>query len=534
MVSSVARAHRGDLRWSAELRRGDDRAPSLLRFAPTIIALLAVVISSSDLADPDLWRHLRFGADMIARGGVLRVDPYSYAIPSLPWVSHEWLSEVILAWTFARFGVIGLKLLRFACSAVTIALLAAAVAETRASLNIQLGVMILLAIGLTPEMQFRPQLFTYAMLSVTIWLLTRDNYRRRAPLWVLVPMLALWANMHGGFVIGIAALGVYSTIVAVEDVYARSRFSRSARLTAIAAAAIFATLLTPFGAATWESTMRTVWRPPMLSQITEWQSLIAGMAAVWHLRGLTVLFDAALVLMFGGLIVTLAIAPRGNDAPLVGVAALMIAATFTALRNIPLGVIASAAPLARHWSLAMKRVRGASTSTISADAHASVATQAIIGIIAIALALKTGVVSRKLEPERKYPAGAIAFMQANALSGNILCDYEWAGYVLYHTAPASQVFIDGRFEMIYPERIAHDFVDFYDAHSDASHVLDSYPHDFVLLSPNAPAQKIMDARRDWILIYRDDAGLLYARGDSPAARLPGIPVAGHAPPFTFP
>jgi hypothetical protein len=164
MASSVARAHRS-LGCRRTLRRGDERAPSLLRFAPTMIALLVVVVSSSDLADPDLWRSLKFGADMIAHGGVLRVDPYSYAIRSLPWVSHEWLSEVIFAWTFARFGVIGLKLLWLASSAIAVSFLAAAVAKTRASLNIQLGVMILLAIGLTPEMQFRPQIFTYAMLS---------------------------------------------------------------------------------------------------------------------------------------------------------------------------------------------------------------------------------------------------------------------------------------------------------------------------------------------------------------------------------
>jgi hypothetical protein len=63
-------------------------------------------------------------------------------------------------------------------------------------------------------------------------------------------------------------------------------------------------------------------------------------------------------------------------------------------------------------------------------------------------------------------------MREHALSGNILCDYEWAGDLIYHTAPWSRVFIDGRFEMIYPERSACDFVDFYDAHADASRVLD--------------------------------------------------------------
>jgi hypothetical protein len=88
--------------------------------------------------------------------------------------------------------------------------------------------------------------------------------------------------------------------------------------------------------------------------------------------------------------------------------------------------------------------------------------------------------------------------------------------------------------MIYPERIARDFVDFYDAHTGASRVLDSYPHDFVLISANSPARKVMNARRDWKLIYRDDASLLYARASAPAAQIAHVPIAGHAPSFTFP
>jgi hypothetical protein len=59
-------------------------------------------------------------------------------------------------------------------------------------------------------------------------------------------------------------------------------------------------------------------------------------------------------------------------------------------------------------------------------------------------------------------------------------------------------------------------------------VLDSYPHDLVLISPNAPARKLMNGRRDWILVYRDDAALIYARASSPAAHINGVPIAGHA------
>ena len=65
------------------------------------------------------------------------------------------------------------------------------------------------AVALMPLMQFRPQLYTYILLAALMALLTRDNYRRSAPLWLAVPMFALWANLHGGFVIGVGSLALY-------------------------------------------------------------------------------------------------------------------------------------------------------------------------------------------------------------------------------------------------------------------------------------------------------------------------------------
>ena len=503
--------------------------PSLMRFAPTMIALLVVVISATDLADVDLWRHLKFGADMLANGGPIARDPYAYSIPHQPWISHEWLSEVIFAWIFARFGVIGLKALRLFCSAITIASLAAAVAETSAPIGIQLAVMVFASIGLIPGMQFRPQIFSYAMLSAVVWMLTRDNYRRRSSLWFAIPMLALWANLHGGFVIGLATLGIYALAAGVDDLASGHGIGRGAYLAAIVIAAALATLLTPYGIGAWRSALHTISRPPMLSHVSEWQSLFAGMAAVWHLPGLAVIFDASLVLMFGGFVLSVVLAPRGSDLPLVAVGALMLAATAAALRNIPLGIIGCAAPLARHCAVLLSARR-----STHPQRHASIATQTVIGLIALALAVKMGVLSRKLETDRSYPTGALAYMAQHGLHGNILCDYEWAGYVLYHCAPGSRVFIDGRYEMIYPERIAEDFMTFYDARAGASRVLASYPHDYVLIVPDAPARKVLDASKGWKPIYSDSASALYARSSSAIAGTAKVPTTGVNPKFIFP
>ena len=71
-------------------------------------------------------------------------------------------------------------------------------------------------------MQFRPQLFDYVFFAALIAMLARESHGRRAPLWLAVPMLALWANLHGGFFIGLAALGFIPRL-------ARRKVSRGAQ-----------------------------------------------------------------------------------------------------------------------------------------------------------------------------------------------------------------------------------------------------------------------------------------------------------------
>ena len=134
-------------------------------------------------------------------------DPYSYSAPGHLWLNHEWLSELALASAYDFGGVVGLKLMKFACSAVVVVSLGFALAETDTPIVLQLTILLLAAVALAPQMQFRPQLFTFVMISALSALLTKYTYRGRVRrLFVSIPMLGLWANLHGGFVVGLAAL----------------------------------------------------------------------------------------------------------------------------------------------------------------------------------------------------------------------------------------------------------------------------------------------------------------------------------------
>jgi len=172
---------------------------SLLRYSPALILFAIVIADARQHSDPDLWGHVLFGRQLLAHGSLPRDNPYSYSAPTFPWLHHEWLSEVLMGALFDKFGTAGLKLLKFACTAGTISLIALAEAETIAPALVQLSILLAAALLLMPVMQFRPQLFDFLLLSAIIALLARHHRRGSGMLWVAIPLIAVWSNLHGGF-----------------------------------------------------------------------------------------------------------------------------------------------------------------------------------------------------------------------------------------------------------------------------------------------------------------------------------------------
>ncbi len=508
--------------------------PSLLRYAPALVLFAVVIADAMRVADIDLWGHIRFGQAILASGHIPRHDHYAYSASGLLWRNHEWLTDVVLAAIYGALGIPGLKVLKLLCAGATIVLTAAALSETGAALAIQLAVLVLAAIALVPQMQFRPQLFDYTFLAGFMWMLARETYRQeKAPLWLAVPILALWANLHGGFFVGLAILGTY-WLVLVAQAPVRENLRPALRLALIIILGTLATLCTPWGVGEWRLIVHTLRNPYTMGQVSEFQPLLERLLAL-HREGVPVLPFLCALLMFAAFMIAVAAAPRGGDWALTAVAVLMIVAAFDAVRNTALAVLAAAPPLAYHAGLALTRGRpAAGAARVGARMRASA--QAVVAGAALALAAGSGLFSSSLPASGACPVGAVNFMVTNALYGNVLNDHSWGDYLIWHEAPRSKIFIDSRFEMVYPARIQRDYLAFASGRSGpAALVLDAYPNDFVLMPTGSPADKLMMAQREWRLIYRDPVAALFARADSPAARLSGVPAINKtAPPSFFP
>jgi hypothetical protein len=517
---------------TADAPAGAARTVSLLLYAPGVLLLVIVIAGAGNRADPDLWGHLRFGQAMLTQHQIVLNDQYSYSAPGHPFLNHEWLTDVVMALLYNHLGVAGLKLWKFGCAAATVLLIAMGLAETGATSSVRLNTLTATALALMPQMMFRPQVFSFCLFAAILVLLGRHNYRGAAPLWIAVPIIALWANLHGGFIIGIAALGVYAGAVGIQDLIAGVGIARGARLGMLTIAATAATLLTPFGISTWEAVTHALRNPLTRNMVTDWQPLLFAFERQWSAEHLGVIYYLCVLGLMAAMAITFVKTPRGGDLPLAAIAVVMSAAAFTAVRNMPLAVIACAAPVARHAGLILTGMRERDLPTKAKSARPpdrSGVNQWLAVALAAMVAISSGLFSARILVEPGYPGGAVSFMQQHALRGNVLGAFGWGDYLIWHMAPDSKVFIDGRYDTVFPQQVIRDYAVFYFDLPGAVRVLSAYPHDFVLIPPRSPVDHRLEQDPEWKLVYSDQTASLFARANSAATKIPGVPVEGIAP-----
>jgi len=509
---------------------------SLWRYSPALVLFAIVIADIRQLSDPDLWGHVLWGRELLANGSLPPNNIYSYSAPGFRWLHHEWLSEVVMSAIFDRFGPFGLKLLKFLCTAGTISFIVLAESETGAPAGAQAVITLIAALVMVPSMQFRPQLFDFILLSAIVAMLARHNWRGSAPLWIAVPIMAIWSNLHGGFFIGLVAMGAYGATAVVSDILIGRGPRRGLvvmAITAAAAASTLCTFLIPPARETWYTLIYSIRNPTTPGNIVDWKPLIASLTTAPP-GSLEQKYFVMVMLFFAAAAISVILRPRIADAPLVAVAAVLLATAFKAQRNIAIATIAIVPVFAYHLGLLLGPREASFAPTARAVPRAvRWIMELMIAGVALGFARYSGILKPGIDASGN-PAEAVAFMNSHGLVGNVLPDYAWGEYVLWHAEPGTRVFIDSRYDLGYPPQVIADFMALDRGKPGGVHTLAAYPTDFVLMKRDWPQSKLMDSQADWRLIYSDDVARLYTRANSPAARLEGVPFKGTAKPSFFP
>ncbi len=502
-------------------------AYSVLRSAPGFVVLAVAFACASNYADPDLWVHVLAGQRMVATGHILTRDLYSYAASGLPWDNHEWLSEVVLGTSYRWLGVLGLKLVKLLCSAILMIALAVALGRTGAPARTQRVMLLVVATALISQIQFRPTLFTLVMLSIVIAKLAAETYRGPVRLWTLIPIFALWANFHAGCFAGLGALGVFVLTCGLREYLIKGTLARTAVVAAVTLGCALATLVNPLGIRLWTTFLKSASDPLMRPIISDWAPLPIFLFHASRESISEPIAYAVPLLLFVGLPAVLVETRVFDDAGLTAIALVFIAGAFYSNRNVGLAIIAVSIPLTHHLGIAARNRGPDAVNTISAQPRAALAL-----VAAVIIGMVGGELSGSLKTWEPVPEGAVAFMESHGLHGNILNNYDWGGYLIWHLAPASRIFIDSRYQLVYSEKLRSQYLSFLYGWPVGNKVLNDYRHDFVLVEPGTGAFELVNSDSRWKLIYRDPVASLYAKAtDANAAITPEI--SNESPVATF-
>jgi hypothetical protein len=458
-----------------------------------VFLFLAFAVAPT-VADVDLWGHVLFGRDIVNQREIPVIDPYSFT-SDRPWINHEWLAESIMYLSYWMMGPTGLVALRL----LTIVLVAWLVsASIRAEHLSQAGrdLLIMLGVILTlPRTQHvRPQLFSVLLFAVLLLILIRADKGHRRALWLVPPMMAAWANLHGGWMVGLGTFGLWSAGELIRD----ARWTARAQTVLILGLSALATLVNPYGWGLWRFLWETVGvgRP----DIGEWSpitSITPGVLTLWLTAVLLAVWSA----------IRTGRTQRWNYLLLVAVLGLLSYRVSRLDAFFGLAVVMLLQP---------RILRGADPSVPRVPTRRGILGSAALPICVALLTPMILSASRRplscieMDTVSFLPEGAaVAFARTNHLRGRMLTFFDWGEYAMWHLSPDVQVSIDGRRETVYsPSQIDRHLRIYSDRATDAE--IQNLDADYVWLPRNLQVVNRF-SRLNWVPVYTGRVSVILAR-----------------------
>ena len=166
-----------------------------LGIAAVVYGLL-LVAGERLLNDPDTYWHIATGRWIWAERAVPAVDPFFHTLAGAPWVAHEWLAELILAGAYGAAGWAGVVALAALAVAASLMLLIRAL-ERFVRPTVALGAAAMGFFLMAAHLTARPHVLALPILVAWAAGLMRARAESRAPSLALLPLMVLWANLHG-------------------------------------------------------------------------------------------------------------------------------------------------------------------------------------------------------------------------------------------------------------------------------------------------------------------------------------------------
>ena len=459
----------------------------------------AVLLAAHHVADGDLWGKLAIGAHVWHCGTVPDHDLFAFT-PVLPhYIEHEWGAGAIFFGVLKFSGPAGLMLLKMA---LAFGAVGTALAVGRKN-NVTWETLLLLAVpvawceqlGYIPVI--RSHAFTYCFFAVTLLGLEALRAGKIWPMFFLPPVMLVWSNVHGGFVAGLGAIGVYAGFALVR----REKFRR---FLVVALACGAATLVNIYGLKFWAYLI-----PALLNRrpnIAEWQPLPLFEDDIFN--SFRVLFALTVLVLIAGW-------RRVDKKNWPGLVMLAITAirAWRSRRHAPffaVTALAFAGPFFQA-TLSMLFARLRHARRLCQPAFAVTVLYGVIAIVVATVSLPRASLD-VLAPIGHDPVREADILSRAQVAGNLATPFGWGCYCSWRLYPRIKISMDGRYETTYPESTFELNNAFYrNRGANWDQLIREYPVDFVILDFTEGALRPADlTARGYVLIWRsgEDSALL--------------------------
>ena len=500
-----------------------------LIFVLLVVAMCCSVVATRLLDDAGTGWHIRSGELILSTRAIPRTDPFSVTMAGQRWFAWEWLYDALIAAVHSRLGLNGVVLFSSALIALVFTLLFRAILRRGAALPVAL-IFLLLSLGVSSiHFLARPHLVSW--LFTLIWFEILDSYETdpasRRRLFLLPLLMLLWVNLHGGFLLGFALLGIFILCALIQFFRADARMGQRKAtalrsLTTVTALSFLASLINPYGFNLYVHLYRYLSDRWLMNHINEFLPP--------NFHGLPQLCFAAMLLLT---ILTLAMARGRIHLSHLFVILLAVASGLYASRNLPVASILLTLVVAPSLSEALfgavsnpdtpPRLRNVLSHVqsfsqrmgrleLSLRAHIWPAVSVLLAVVVCAHGGRLGswqVMDAHFDAKR-FPVEAVKVIAERGIHDPIFTLDSWGGYLIYQLYPQNQVFVDDRHDL-YGSEFFKQYLTTIRAEPGWQTLLNEKQVNWVLLPKDSALASALRSTPAWQVSYEDGTAMLFHR-----------------------
>ena len=469
-------------------------------FVSPFFASLDIQHGAPVMRDPDLWWHLRNAQVLLTTHRFIRSDIYSFTTFGQPWVNPEWLAEIPYYLAYRAFAERGVFLVML----FTVDLVIAGVLALcyRRSGQISASWLATWIAVLLAAINIGPRTILFGWLCFLAEMLLLDSFRRgRDRLWLLVPLYAVWINLHGTWLIGLAFFLLFLVSGLVEGSWGcieavRWTPPQLRKLIAVATTSLAALFVNPYG-----------WRLVLYPfDLIFRQRLNVAVVDEWRSVDFQSFYGTLVFLVVAGLMLFTLVQRRSWQLSDVLFAPLAFYAALTHSRFLFLAGIVVCPMLTVEFG-----------SHVFSD-YDPRKDKPWLNVIFMAGFYFFGIshipssATLHAAESRYFPVAALPDLNIHCRDRHVLNRYEWGGYLIWN-ARDIPVFLDSRTDIFEHHGVLLDYLEATDL-NDSFAILDRYRIGCVLLSPDSKLVYLLRHSPEWKVQYADQTAALILRADS--------------------